>query len=235
MTTDPAYDGYREWKQWTRLFDPLPHESTLFAKEFRGIPIEGKRWLDIGFGSGSLLGWARSQGASVAGIEIQADLRKAAETQGIATFDSLESVPDASFDIITAFDVLEHIPREDLVSFLTHVRRTTAANAIIVVRFPNCQSAAGLINQFGDATHVTMLSGPIIEQLAAKAGLKSLHVRASEAMLVPVNFPRALARAIQKLARCISNLAFRFIWSSGSTPLSANVTVVLSRQAAEQK
>lgn len=225
MTTDPAYDGYREWKQWSRLFDPLPHESTLFAKEFRGIPIAGKRWLDIGFGSGALLGWARSQGASIAGIEIQTELRQAAEAQGIATFASLDAVPDASFDVITAFDVLEHIPREHIVPFMQQIRRATTSNATIAFRVPNCQSAAGLLNQFGDATHVTMLSGPIVSQLCQQSGLRVTAVREAHEVENSNSILKATLLPARKFTRKLTKLLFHFSWASGSTPLSANVIV----------
>lgn len=223
---DTSYDGYREWKQWNRLFDPQPHERDLFQREFRDIPIRGKRLLDIGFGSGALLGWASSEGAEIAGIELQSELRDAATGRGITTYENLDATPDSSFDIVTAFDVLEHIPREHLVNFLQQVRRIAAADARIVLRVPNCQCAAGLLNQFGDATHVTMLSGPIVQQLCFQAGLATLHVRESMEAIHPGSHLKSLLRPLQRVARHLAKIIFRLLWSSGSTPLSTNVTVI---------
>lgn len=229
MNTDPAYDGYREWKQWDRLFDPQPHESALFAKEFRGITITGKRWLDIGFGSGALLGWARSQGASIAGIEIQPGLREAAEAQGIKTFDGLDSVPDASFDIVTAFDVLEHISRDKLGTFLENVCRIATPHAVIVFRVPNCQSPLGLINQFGDPTHVTMLSGPILSSLCNQAGMDTIIAREAEEPGSSHRQKKQIIRQIiapmQSLLHKTAKLLHRLLWMTGKTPLSKNVII----------
>lgn len=225
MNTDPAYDGYREWKQWDRLFDPQPHESALFAKEFRGITIAGKRWLDIGFGSGALLGWARSQGATIAGIEIQPELRQAAQAQGITTFNGIETVQDASFDVITAFDVLEHIPRELIIPFLQQIRRAAASNATVVFRVPNCQSAAGLLNQFGDVTHITMLSGPILTKLCTQAGLEPATYREALDSRYRQSLLKRLLRPLQDIIKYFYKIFIRTVFSSGNTPLSANVIV----------
>lgn len=225
MTTDPAYEGYRAWKQWDRLFDPQDHEAVLFEKEFRGVAISGKRWIDIGFGSGALLGWARAKGASIAGIEVQEDLLNAAAANGVMKFDSLDSVPAKSFDIITAFDVLEHIPREQLIAFLTEVRRIAAHDATIVFRVPNCQSAAGLLNQFGDATHVTMLSGPIVEKLCNDAQLKVSRIREAVDIVLPIPLPWRLLRPIQLLIRMALRKIMRIMLAAGTIPLSANVII----------
>lgn len=223
---DISYDGYREWKQWNRLFDPQAHECDLFHREFRDIPLRNKRLLDIGFGSGALLGWASSEGADIAGIELQSELRDAATTRGITTYESLDAAPDSSFDVVTAFDVLEHIPRDHLVPFLKQLRRIAATDARIVLRVPNCQCAAGLLNQFGDATHVTMLSGPIVQQLCLQAGLATMQVRESMEATPPGGFLKSLLRPLQRMTRRLAKLAFRLMWSSGSTPLSTNVTVI---------
>jgi len=222
-----GYEGYRQWKNWNTLFTPAPHEQRLYRAEFRDIPLHGKRLLDIGFGSGALLGWARQQGAAIAGIELQTELREAAQAAGIETFDGIEAVPDQSFDIITAFDVLEHIPREQLVGFLQQVRRIAAPEARVLFRVPNCQSAVGLLNQFGDATHVSMLSGPVVEQVCIQAGLSPLYVRAAVDPVFPARMMVQMLRPFQKLLQCVVKLLFRLAWSSGNAPLTANVVIVV--------
>ncbi len=222
-----CYDGYRAWKQWNDLFTPKDYECALFQREFRGLPLPGKRLLDIGFGSGALLAWAQRSGASIAGIELQPELREAAEARGIRTYEGLDHVPAGSYDIITAFDVLEHIPREHLVDFLKQVRRIADRDARIVFRFPNCQSAAGLLNQFGDATHVSMLSGPIVAQLCRQAGLDAVVLREAADPAFPAPFAARLLRPFQRLLRQLHRLLLRVLYSSGSTPLSTNVLVVV--------
>ena len=65
-----GYAGYEAWKGWTSYFAFDREEAEYFAGELRGIPLAGRSVLEIGFGTGSFLAWARAQGASVAGAEI---------------------------------------------------------------------------------------------------------------------------------------------------------------------
>lgn len=222
-----TYDGYRRWKQWDRLFEPASNEVMVFRKELKGIPLEGCRLLDIGFGSGALLGWAKSEGAKIAGIELQDELRNAARERGIMVYEGFDGVPDSSFDIITAFDVLEHIPRDSLVEFLKQIQRIATPDAHIVIRVPNCQSPAGLLTQFGDATHVTMLSGPIVAQLCDQAGLTVKQVRGAVDLELPMSPLRQLTRPFKKIFKILAKLILRAAWSSGPTPLSANVLIMV--------
>ena len=74
---DP-YSGYVEWKRWDGAFETADKEARYFTAEFRDITLRGKRVLEIGFGNGGFLAWARTQGADVSGIEINAEMRDAA-------------------------------------------------------------------------------------------------------------------------------------------------------------
>ena len=73
IATEPAsgpYAGYEGWKRWDRLFAPTADERAYFAGETRGLVIAGGALLEIGFGSGSFLAWAREMGARVCGVEV---------------------------------------------------------------------------------------------------------------------------------------------------------------------
>ncbi len=224
MSVDP-FDGYRAWKRWDRLFDPTPNEIAMFRKQLSGTLLRGRRLLDIGFGSGALLAWARLEGAHVAGTELQTELCAAAKERGIRACTELAEL-DERFDVITIFDVLEHVPREQLPAMLDDVKRLAAPGCQIFVRVPNCQVAPGLLTQFGDATHVTMLSGPIVAHLLSRAGLLPVAIREAIDVEPPTGLLRSLLRPLQRLVRRFAKLMFRFVWSTGSTPLSINVLIV---------
>ena len=53
------YARYEKWKGWTSYFEFSAEEAEYFAGELRGIPLAGKSVLDLGFGSGGFLAWAR--------------------------------------------------------------------------------------------------------------------------------------------------------------------------------
>ncbi len=75
----------------------------------RHVPSEG-RWLDVGCSSGDFLDAADRAGIRAEGIDLAAGAVERARARGfVARQASVESFePDAAFDVITAFDVLEH-------------------------------------------------------------------------------------------------------------------------------
>jgi 2-polyprenyl-3-methyl-5-hydroxy-6-metoxy-1,4-benzoquinol methylase len=70
-------------------------------------------------------------------------------------------VLEQGYDVVTAFDVMEHVPHDEIPVFLNEIYRVAKPNTTVIFWFPNCQSPAGFISQFVDHTHVSMLSGPL--------------------------------------------------------------------------
>src|SRR5215218_1025735 len=68
------YGGYEIWKGWSKPFTVTPEEADYFAGETSGTKIEDGDLLEIGFGSGSFLAWARQCNARVVGAEINPTL-----------------------------------------------------------------------------------------------------------------------------------------------------------------
>ncbi|HXJ82001.1 MAG TPA: class I SAM-dependent methyltransferase [Candidatus Methylomirabilis sp.] len=108
------------------------------------------RYLDVGCGSGGSLGAAKALGWRVTGIEMD---RAAAErarrfTEDIHAGDILGvSLPGGSFDVVTAFHVLEHVP--DPVAVVRRMLAWLAPGGLAIIEVPN---AGGLgASLFGPA------------------------------------------------------------------------------------
>jgi SAM-dependent methyltransferase len=103
---------------------------------------EGGTLLDIGCNIGLFLTVAREEGFSVVGVELnRACAEYARTTFKIEVFsDVVEKVgfPSHGFDVVTLFDVLEHVP--DIETFLAEVRRILKPGGLLVVQSPNLHS-----------------------------------------------------------------------------------------------
>ncbi len=98
----------------------------------------GGRLLDVGCSYGEFLGVARARGYDVQGVEMNPDTAALAAAQGIPVFaGSLADArfPDASFDIVHAGDVIEHLP--DIHDFVSGIRRVLKPGGLFVVATPN--------------------------------------------------------------------------------------------------
>lgn len=175
---DP-YENYAEWKRWDGAFTTTDKEARYFAAEFDGIALRGARVLEIGFGNGGFLAWAKGEGADVAGIELNADMREAARRNGYVAFDASLSelaAKESGYDLVVAFDVIEHWDTGELVENFRLVRNLLADGGLFMSRFPNGQSPFGRVFQHGDFSHRSTLSTYKIEYLAAVTGLDIVHI-----------------------------------------------------------
>ena len=97
--------------------------------------------LDIGCGTGDFLAAAKNNGWSVTGIEPNDDARVKANTKtNNSVFDTskLESFPENSFDVITLWHVLEHLP--NLEAQVNVFRKLLKPNGSLIIAVPNYKS-----------------------------------------------------------------------------------------------
>jgi len=175
----PAYVcAYLEWKHWRpENFGVLStQENADFAALLRKAKVDlpdGSRVLEIGFGNGTFLQFGRQRRWKMHGTEVNRGLLDCAWETGfpVTETDTLEPFPSQAFEMVAAFDVMEHIPLEALPGFLSEVRRVLKPDGVFVARFPNGDSPFGRHIQNGDVTHRTAIGSIRARFLAAQAGM----------------------------------------------------------------
>ncbi|HSU87558.1 MAG TPA: class I SAM-dependent methyltransferase [Terriglobia bacterium] len=102
----------------------------------------GPEILDVGCGSGTLLGLLKQRGFHTRGVDFSAEAARIAKAEnGVdVAVGSLEEVhfPDASFDLVTLFHVMEHVTNPRRV--LSEVARVLKPNGVVVLQVPNIES-----------------------------------------------------------------------------------------------
>jgi 2-polyprenyl-3-methyl-5-hydroxy-6-metoxy-1,4-benzoquinol methylase len=94
--------------------------------------------LDIGAGVGDFLVTAHQNGWQTIGVEPNQNARKIAEKKGVSFVDKTEDLPDNTFDIVTMWHVLEHVP--NLENQLKELKRLVKKNGHIIIAVPNFKS-----------------------------------------------------------------------------------------------
>jgi 2-polyprenyl-3-methyl-5-hydroxy-6-metoxy-1,4-benzoquinol methylase len=111
------------------------------ARNIEPRPAEIKL-LDVGCGTGALIGVLKDQGFRVLGLDFSAEASKVAAVEhGVKVIvGSLEQAKfaDASFDMITLFHVLEHVT--DPHEMMAQVHRLLTPGGRIVLQVPNIDS-----------------------------------------------------------------------------------------------
>lgn len=224
------HQSYREWKAWDRSqASELDHASVADVRRL-GL-ANGARVLDFGFGSGQFLDWARRTGYRAVGIEnIEALVASATARGHKAYLGQLPGGKDhhrASFDAIVAFDVLEHLTREEIADVLALFAQLLRPGGKLLARFPNGHSPFGRLNQYGDATHCSVLSGEILGQLGQVHGLRLLG-QWNAARSLQDRRAKSLRRVLY-LMRDLVELAVGHLYFNGRIPLDPNLICILQR------
>lgn len=231
-TDDPALSGYTAWKQWGDA--QFGHCSRGDARYFawhlqRSHPAPVGSALEIGFGNGNFLGWARARGIAVVGIETQTTLRQRADAVGIESHASLADLGSSlRFDLIVAFDVFEHIAQDELIKLCGDLAARMNPGAVLLCRVPNGESPVGRMLQHGDLTHLSILGLSKFKQIAAATNLE-VACHGEWPWYRSARNPKRLARAA--LRRLIEHgLAFAYHWDANA--LAPNLVVALRHKPA---
>lgn len=175
-----GYENYIDFKGWHNTFVINRQLFSIFKSEFRGKVLAGKEVLEIGFGDGSFMRWAESQGAIMTGLERQRELVLQGIEKGYDVVLEKEFCwggVNQKFDYICGFDVIEHIPEERIPEFLKKISDSLKENGFCILRFPNAASPFGIYYQNSDITHVTSLSERKLVQYCLPLGLTVTRVR----------------------------------------------------------
>ncbi len=143
------------------------------------LPKKGNL-LDIGAGTGDFLFAANASGWKTIGIEPNEQAKKLAISKGISFKNSLQDFENQSFDAITMWHVLEHIPNLDL--HIQELKRLLKPNGIIIIAVPNFKSFdAKYYKQFWAAydvpRHLWHFSKYSIQNLFINYKLKLIKVK----------------------------------------------------------
>jgi 2-polyprenyl-6-hydroxyphenyl methylase/3-demethylubiquinone-9 3-methyltransferase len=138
------------------------------------------RALDVGCGLGEFMAQLREVGFDVNGIDGEAEqvrqVRQAGFEARVINFENPLPVVDASFDLITCLEVIEHVALAE--NFLKEMSRVLTVNGYIVLSTPNFSCWQNRIRYlFGigpvnEGIHLRFFTQRRLEEAMMKAGLK---------------------------------------------------------------
>ena len=135
--------------------------------------VKGKI-LDVGAGTGDFLSVAKKDGWQITGIEPNDKAKATAISKGITFAHNLDSLEDNSFDAITMWHVLEHVP--DVEKQIIDLKRLLKPNGTIFIAVPNFNSFdanyyGGFWAAFDVPRHLWHFSKTAIKKLFAEQNL----------------------------------------------------------------
>ncbi|MBX3328805.1 MAG: class I SAM-dependent methyltransferase [Nitrospira sp.] len=173
--TTPAVQSVARFQQVTerRLRYALRLRGRLFPPPLR--------LLDVGCSSGALLAVAAKLGFSPSGVEIASKAAETAQRAGFDVFCGLlheARFADESFDVITAFELIEHLNAPRLL--LNECHRILKPEGVLIINTPNAASwTASVMRECWDGFslssmggHVSFFSPRSLANLAGQCGFR---------------------------------------------------------------
>ena len=149
----PTLDKLGSYYEFEDYISHTDGKRTLFEKMYHFIkrkairdkvslinsyqPLKG-RILDIGAGTGDFLLECKNQNWDILGIEPNDKAKGIAVGKGIKFGDTIEKLESNSFDVITMWHVLEHVP--DVEHQVAELKRLLKPSGTIIIAVPNFKS-----------------------------------------------------------------------------------------------
>jgi len=167
-------DDYITWKTWDRRPFATPdawYRAFFRAELAKAGTMSFRDALEVGFGNGEFLAYARDRGILVVGIDTNEALVDIARRAGFDAYAALSEVPlERLFDLVVAFDVLEHMAQDLIPRVLTDLRSRLRPGGVLIARFPNGDSPFSRASQYGDVTHQTVIGSHMARYFAQTTG-----------------------------------------------------------------
>jgi 2-polyprenyl-3-methyl-5-hydroxy-6-metoxy-1,4-benzoquinol methylase len=149
----PGLDVLGRYYESADYISHTDSKRSLFEKAYhfiKGIALKNKlnlinslhpnkgKILDIGAGTGEFLSVAQENGWNTTGVEPSEKAKQIAINKGVSFVEALAQLEDHTFDVITMWHVLEHVP--DLNHQIKELKRLLKPSGYLIVAVPNFNS-----------------------------------------------------------------------------------------------
>jgi SAM-dependent methyltransferase len=208
---DRAYASYvSAYKRHSLSASASPHwqrnvRATAWAlRGWLPAPRDDARVVDLGCGPGVLLAVYRALGfTNIVGVDRSQEQARIARTVAprIVVGDVFEFLAErrACFTLISAFDLLEHLTRDEGLRLLELIASALRPGGTLLLQTPNGDSPFAGSVIWSDVTHETQFTAVSLRHLLELAGFSDIEFR--EAGPVPVNAAGSVRLWLWRLVR----------------------------------
>jgi len=190
--------------------------------------------LDFGCGVGDFLYHLKQKGYSnFYGVDIspsQVEYCRKHITDRVETVNGMDFLKDKQdrYDLITAHDVLEHIPKAEIFQFLSAIFQALKNNGILILRVPNMSNPFGLDARYNDLTHENGFTSKSLGQALESAGFKEIQIL--PARKIPIRSIRNFFRMVLvKMLHAVLRFCFYIQDYTVPSNLDKNLVVVAKK------
>lgn len=184
-THDVLFEHYRTIAYGrANPFNPEDFTREMDPSFGRLLPTDrGSRILDIGCGMGQFLSYLLQKGyRNVAGVELSAEQVEFCQQKVTPSVTQVSDVVSflserrESWDCIVFKDVIEHLPRPQVIPTLSAIFRALAPGGMAIVETGNLASPAGWFVRYIDFTHESGFTENSLRQVLRAVGFTEIEI-----------------------------------------------------------
>jgi SAM-dependent methyltransferase len=168
--------GYEDY--FARERDLAARKAATRLDRLEALGVAGGRVLDVGCAAGFFLEAAAARGFDAYGVELSAEARAQASEALRGRIESSLDAVDGSFDVITLWDVLEHMPSppEVLAALAPRLRDGGVLGIVLpVLGSVNTRLAPRSWDQYKPPEHLWFFSPKALRALLRSQGFEVVH------------------------------------------------------------
>lgn len=138
--------------------------------------------LDLGCGRGEWLEILRENGYRAMGIDLNRRAlnecrKKDLKVICVDAVSYIKSLPDESVQMITSFQLIEHLEMPQLLSMFQELGRVVKKGGVVIMETPNpCNLQVGAASFYLDPTHVRQLHPEFVRFLTEQSGFREIEI-----------------------------------------------------------
>jgi SAM-dependent methyltransferase len=145
-------------------------------------PEKAARVLDLGCGNGRLLSALSLAGyRDLLGVDCSPESVRLARARGFCVeqrdLGEFCRASHREFDLICAFDVIEHFTKSELVEVLRSIYDCMALGGVLLLQTPNAMSPWAGQYRYGDFTHEVAFTPECLRNLLRMCGFREIEIR----------------------------------------------------------
>lgn len=178
--------------------------------------------IDVGCGMGHFLWYLQNKGYhNIKGIDIcdeQLEWCKNNVCKNVEKVDDLLTFflhSGAAFDLIIMNDLIEHLPKGEMVDILTGARKSLKPGGTLVCRLPNMSNIFGIYLLYNDFTHETGFTENSLRQLLHLSGFNDVVISGNKTRINCL-WKKPLFYLFSLISNKFITLALKYIYMPGS-------------------
>lgn len=231
----PKIDYSRHYKNWHS--DTEEHINKMVALYSKIIashfpPHKNSNILDVGCGMGFLMVSLKESGYQfISGIDTDDQQVRSCRQKNL----DVTLIPDTTgflkentgkYDVITAFDVLEHVPVSGQIDFVKAIYGSLKPGGVFIATVPNANSFLASRNRYIDHTHHVLFTEVSLDFVLYNGGFRDIEIKPLDYIVPSASLRSFLHRVLLRYFRFRRRL--EMIAELGTTwgkkiPLSFNI------------